>query len=164
MAAEKNSIRLLVDTNIWIDNYLCHRPGYESACKFIYEATQRTIALTYPSTSAKDVYYAVCTGLKQTIRSEKGSLTETDALACNEIAWRCIQNMMDIATAAPISEAEMWLACRYKKLHSDFEDDLVLASAETSKATYLVTSDKKLLGKSPLPAFTPDDMLTFLKR
>ena len=73
MAAEKNSIRLLVDTNIWIDNYLCHRPGYESACKFIYEATQRTIALTYPSTSAKDVYYAVCTGLKQTIRSEKRS-------------------------------------------------------------------------------------------
>ena len=57
----------------------------------------------------------------------------------------------------------MWLASHYEDLHGDFEDDLVLAALETSKADFFVTNDEVLRGKAPTGAFDAADMLAYLR-
>ena len=90
-------------------------------------------------------------------------MTESQALACNEYAWACVGAMRGIAVASPIGEPQVWLACHYKDIHCDFEDDLVLAALETSKADFLVTNDEALCRKAPKGALSAADMLAYLR-
>lgn len=163
MSEVKQSATILVDTNVWIDYYLGYRPGSKEACELMETARAKGVAVLYACTSSKDIYYTVRGDTKRKVRLENGSLTESEANACNELAWGCIRNMTDNAIAANVGQAEMWLACHHKKLHSDFEDDLVIAAAQSAEADYFVTNDQALLGKCPVTAFTPQGMVDYLK-
>jgi predicted nucleic acid-binding protein len=48
------------------------------------------------------------------------------------------------------------------RIHRDFEDDLLLATAQRAEVSYLVTSDVKLAAKSPVPTMNAADLLTLL--
>lgn len=154
---------LLVDANVWIDCYDSDRPASADAAALISYADAQKISLAYPATCIKDVYYALALSMKRKCREEHGSLTEAEALICREYAWACVDAMREIAVAAPIGEPQVWLACHYKDIHGDFEDDLVLASLETSKADFLVTNDEVLCRKAPKGALSATDMLAYLK-
>lgn len=154
---------LLLDTNIWIDYYLGDRPGSKAAAELISAADIRKITLAYPALSIKDLYYVLNQETKREFRKATGALTEPQALACREYAWACVDAMREIAVAAPIGEPQVWLACHYKEVHGDLEDDLVLASLETSKADFLVTNDEVLCRKAPKGALSATDMLAYLK-
>lgn len=154
---------MLLDTNIWVDCYLEQRAGCKAARELIALADERGITISYASTSTKDVFYIINDVLKQSVREDKGSLSEADAKGCLAMTWGCLNHMAEIAVAAPIGEPQVWLARRYRDLHEDYEDDLVLAAVETSKADYFVTGDKRLSGKCAAPTFNAEEMLAFLK-
>lgn len=154
---------LVVDTNIWIDCYLVNRPQHHAAQGLIDFAAEKGCTIAYAATAIKDVFYLLEQEFKKMIRAEKGALSESDALACRKIAWGCIRNMADVAVASPVGEPQVWLASHYEDFHSDFEDDLVLAALETSKAEFFVTGDKALREKAPVGAFDAADMLAYLK-
>lgn len=154
---------LLLDTNIWIDNYLENREGCTAARELIAYADKNCLALAYAATSSKDVFYLIKSELKREIRETTGSVSEAHAIACSTLAWACVANMSEIAVSLPVGEAQIWLAQHYRDLHEDYEDDLVLAAAEASKVDYFVTNDKNLLGKSSAPTFLCSDMLAYLK-
>lgn len=154
---------LLLDTNIWIDYYLGDRPGSKAAAELIAAADVLKITHAYPSLSVKDLYYVLNQETKREFRKASGVLTESQALACNEYAWACVGAMRGIAVASPIGEPQVWLACHYKDIHCDFEDDLVLAALETSKADFLVTNDEALCRKAPKGALSAADMLAYLR-
>lgn len=154
---------LLVDTNVWVDGFDGSRPASKDAMALFAYADAHHMTLAYPAASIKDVYYALALAMKRKCREEHGSLTEAQALICNEYAWACVNSMRDIAVAVPVGEPQVWLACHYKDLHGDFEDDLVLAALETSKADFLVTNDETLRKKAPAGAFSAADMLTYLQ-
>lgn len=96
------------------------------------------------------------------VRDEKGTLSDSDALAIQEIAWGCIDNLCEWATSAGSAQGDIWMARKYKRLNHDFEDNVVVAAAERSKVDYLVTSDQKLIKKATVPALAPEDMLAVL--
>lgn len=154
---------LLLDTNIWMDNYFAHRPESAAARKLIAYANEQNFTLAYAATSSKDLFFLAGSELKRLVREEGDGLTEERARACSDLAWSFLQNMTAIAVAIPVGEPQIWLASHYRDLHDDFEDDLVLAAAEESKADYLVTNDRALFGKAPVPVFTSADMLTYLR-
>lgn len=154
---------LLLDTNIWIDNYLENRKGCVAARELISYAGEKGFTLAYAATTSKDVFFLIKSELKRGIRASKGSISESEALTCSSLAWACLVNLTEIAVSSPIGEAQIWLAQHYRDLHDDYEDDLVLAAVETSKADYFVTNDKRLVGKSGAPSFTCLDMLAYLK-
>ena len=153
---------LLIDTNVWLDNYIPDRPRHCVVGELLSEALRQEHDLLYAMSSIKDVYYLVVHAYKRQARDE-GRLDDATAGAIDEIAWACIANMDEIATAVGADGSDVWLARKYRSLHADFEDDLVLAAAQRASVDYLVTSDERLLRKAPLSALAPDDMLAMLR-
>ena len=159
---EKNLV-LLLDTNIWLDLYLEYRPGHGAAKALMDFAEDENMTKAYASVAAKDMFYVICSEMKRLAREEKGGLSQADALAARSVAWGCVRNMIQNAVAVPVGEPQEWLASHYEDLHGDFEDDLVLAALETSKADFFVTNDEVLRGKAPTGAFDAADMLAYLR-
>lgn len=153
----------LLDTNIWLDCYDAARPNHPDALTLMGLLEKADFTIAYASTSIKDFYYLFCAEHKQATRQREGQLTQARTQAIQTAAWGCLRNMTAIAVAAPIGEPQIWLAGHMHDLHGDFEDNLILAAVETSKADYFVTNDTSLLGKSACPAFTCADMLAFLQ-
>ena len=153
----------LLDTNIWLDCYDHNRLGHADALALINELEKREFTIAYASTSAKDMFYVLGSTMKQEAREHCSELTQVHAQAIQAATWGCLRNMIAMAVAVPISEPQIWLAEHMHALHGDFEDNLILAAVETSKADYFVTNDMTLLGKSACPAFTCADMLAFLQ-
>ena len=159
---EKNLVLMLV-TNIWLDLYLEYRPGHGAAKALMDFAEDENMTKAYASVAAKDMFYVICSEMKRLAREEKGGLSQADALAARSVAWGCVRNMIQNAVAVPVGEPQVWLASHYEDLHGDFEDDLVLAALETSKADFFVTNDEVLRGKAPTGAFDAADMLAYLR-
>lgn len=154
---------ILVDTNVWVDNYLPSRSTAKGSCDFIAAAKASRIQLLYPVHVIKDVFFLIRSTLKRQERLKNGSLSEEMALAITEAAWGCVQNMRENATAVGADNSDVWLAFKYRPLLDDLEDDLVLAAAERSQADMLVTNDQQLISKATVPAHTPADAAILLR-
>lgn len=153
---------VLIDTNVWIDNYLGARCAQHSSRQLIDVCHNLGINLLFAAVSLKDVYYTLGAFLKAKRRESGNPVDEAASFAIEEAAWKCSLNMQEIATLVPVDTSDLWLARRFHDLHGDLEDDLILAAAQRSRADYLVTSDKKLLRRSPVAALAPEDMLVLL--
>lgn len=153
---------LLLDTNIWLDNYIDGRPSSECSRKLIDFALGRRIALFYSVTSLRDTCFNVAMALKREARVERPVLSESEITAINEIAFSCIENMHEIATAVGADESDAWLALKLYSVHHDIEDNLILAAAERSGASFLVTNDLRLIRHANCVAMTSEDMLVYL--
>ena len=154
-------MRILLDTNVWLDNYLPEREGHRIIGDLLVACVEGGHEVLYASVSAKDVFYLIARAYKLYARAG-GDLREGAAGAANEMAWACIDNMNEIATPVGMDGSDLWIAAKHKRLHADFEDNLVLAAAIRAKADYLVTSDEQLLRKAPVAALHPRDMLRLL--
>ena len=156
-------MKLLIDTNIWVDHFLKNRAGSSVATALLQSAVTHGVTLLYPIGSIKDVYYLLRTGYKAPARELRGDLGESAARAAEGTAWDCTRTMRDVATAVGADESDLWLAEKNHALHRDLEDDLVIAAAQRSGADYLVTVDKELRLRAPVATLAPEDMLTVLR-
>lgn len=156
-------LRLLVDTNVWIDYFLGTRAGYASACSFVNAAHEAEAQLLYPASSLKDIFYLLTRELKRISYSEREELSPGDAEAIRRIAWGCVDNVRELAVAVGVDESDLWLACKYRTLTWDLEDNVVLAAAKRSEADYLVTNDRALRERSTVAALSPADMVKVLR-
>lgn len=153
---------ILVDTNVWIDLFWPQSSNPASTVDFFSAAAKANIALLYPAGIAKDVFYKIEQMIKKASREQAGELSDSQAIAARQIAWSCLENMRELATAVGVDESDLWLACKYRGFNSDFEDNLVLAAAERAHADYLVTLDRRLQRKSSVPALSPADMTALI--
>ena len=154
---------IMVDTNVWLDIYLPHRPGRQSALELLRLACNYDAAIVFPAQSVLDVYWQVMADNKRWAR-ESNRLTEELAVAAKRLAWECVHEMREIGTAIPVDSSDLYLADKFRDTHDDLEDDLVMAACQRSKANYLVTRDRKLLGRAPIDARTPKQMIELLRR
>jgi predicted nucleic acid-binding protein len=153
---------LLLDTNVWIDNYFPHRKNHDAACKFIDNAIRLECNIFYAIGSLKDIFYLSDKYFKYEVRKVKGELNEDDAAAANEMAWGIIRNMNSIATGIAIDTTDIYLADKMKNIHSDFEDNLVLAAASRASVDLLVTQDKQLINHGTCLAKNINDALEII--
>lgn len=100
--------------------------------------------------------------LKRIARSV-APVAEGDVQAIRRIAWACVDNMRELATAVGMDESDLWLACKYRTLTWDLEDNVVLAAAQRAEVDYLVTNDWALIQRATVPALTPEDMTKVLE-
>lgn len=153
---------LFIDTCVWLDLYLPGRPGDRAAQELVRYTLDRDIPLAYASHSALDVYAKAGICAKRIFR-EGGELTDEQARAAKTFAWDCATQMREIATPVPADVSDFYYAQKYRPLHGDLEDDLVLAGCARARANYLVTTDKRLLRHADVAAKTPAEMLELLK-
>lgn len=154
---------LLLDTNVWLDNYLDVRPSSEESRKLIDLALAHEITLTYPITALKDVHFIIASFLKRAARTEGGMLDAEKAAAINDAAFACVKNMREIATAVGADDSDAWLALQLYSSHRDIEDNMVLAAMERSNAAMLVTNDLQLLHHANCAAMTSANALEYLE-
>lgn len=154
---------ILVDTNVWLDLFLPHRPGRNDALALLDAAEAHGASIAYASHALLDVYQKVRADNKRWIR-ESRELTQTDALAIKRMAWDHITLMQTIATAIPVDTHDVALACHFRDTHDDFEDDLVLAACQRARANYLVTTDAALAAHAPIEAKSPAQMADLLRQ
>lgn len=143
-------------------NYVPVRVGHKSAREFFRVAWDKGAQLLFPASIAKDVFYLLGLEYKRQVRAKKGELNQTDAGIINELAWGCVQNMCEVATAVGVDDSDLWLARKYKALSTDFEDNVVLAAAQRVKADCLVTFDQNLIRRAPVPTMLPADVVALL--
>lgn len=155
--------RVLLDTNVWLDAFDGARPHSREANELIDVCACRGIDLLYAVGTAKDVHYLVEASLKRQARTANPVLSEDQARAIAVYAAACVDNMDEIATAVGADSSDVWLARKYQRIHTDFEDCMVLAAAQRAKADYLVTSDEALLRHAPVAALSVDDFLALVR-
>ena len=148
--------RLLLDTNVWLDYFLGEGPSLGAINLLIERGFEGSIALLYAPTSAKDLFYLIPRRLRTLDEGEAEAATYQPA------AWTCIERLMETAVAAPQSLAECELARMMRSACGDFEDNLILAAAETARADYVVTNDRRLLSSAPEACITPERAVALL--
>ena len=156
-------MRLMIDTNVWLDNYCGWHEGNASCRDLLKLARRRGYELYYPVHALKDALYLIGIEYKRQVRGLTGTLTEAQATAAQETALGCIRNLMELATAVGADGSDIWLAEKYLPIHHDFEDNLVLAACKRIKADYLITKDAKLIKNADVLAKTPAQMVELMR-
>lgn len=156
------SLILLLDTNVWVDNYCPDHANNTVVRAFLSRVYEQGHTLVYPAGSIKDVFYILGHEFRRIAAAASGTLDERSSLAVREAVWGCINNMCELATAVGVDEADVWLARKQRQLTDDLEGNLVLAAARRAKVDYLVTNDRALIQHSTVAALTPADMLAVL--
>lgn len=157
------ALRIVVDSNVWVDNYCIDHPGGEVAKRFLSAALARGAELLYPFHCIKDVQYVLDHEFKRAALRELGAVDEKVALASREAAQACVRNMNELATAVGGDVSDVWIALKYLKINPDLEDNLVLSACRRAHADYLVTSDASLIAASDVAAKTPEQMIALLE-
>lgn len=160
---QTSDMLFLVDTNVWLDNYLGFRPGHAASCAFLDEAISRKASLCHAATTAKDVHFFTCSFLKRAAREQGETVSEAQAKAISAIAWGNLVNMNELSTVVGVDASDYWLAEKLRTLNEDIEDNLIMAAAERAGANYIVTRDKGLLKKATVSALTPEDATALLR-
>ena len=144
--------KVLVDTNVWLGYLLGREPACTAVKAMLRACCQCDVELFYAPTSLKDIFYLVPRILR---RGEQGSQEVAD-LSFLSAAWASVRLVADLATAAPLCASECELAWMLRETHDDFEDNLIVAAAETCGADYLVTYDQGLLRHYAPASITPE--------
>lgn len=158
-----NVLRLLLDTNIWLDYFLARSTHHAVVDTLIASAANREdIALYVTSLSLKDIAYQLAAQMQADVRRSGKRVDENSASAAREVAWGCVRNVLEKAIVLPIGYDEVLRAFTFKPLHDDLEDDLVLGAMEASGVAVLVTHDQKLAKHAEGICFTAEEALALL--
>lgn len=155
-------LRIVVDTNVWIDSYCPEHIGSPAARHVLAAATAHGAQLFYPVHAAKDIAFVIRHEHLRAARRECGEIDEATARAIRELSWACLRAINEIATAVGADGSDLWLADKYLRIHPDLEDNLVIAACHRIKANYLVTSNQQLIAHADVTAKTPEQMLELL--
>ena len=157
MAQHPSSV--LLDVNVWLDNYLPYRPFTNDTRALFSWLEERGVSILYPITAPGTVFYIVQQSLKRAALADGVALRQGDDIAIRELAWACVENMAELGAPVGADVSDFWRARKYRSIHADLEDNLVLAAADRSQAEYLITSDETLLKKACIPALSAHDFL-----
>ncbi|PWL77517.1 MAG: hypothetical protein DBY20_09130 [Coriobacteriia bacterium] len=112
------------------------------------------LAFTTPGI-LKDVFFLIGVSLKGWTRAAGEKVTEESALAVNEISWACLSQIQGMSIVLNLGFAEHLEASALRSKNPDYEDNLLLATAQNAKVDYIITKGKGLLANDVVSAITP---------
>lgn len=126
-------MRILIDTNVFIDIILDRKEFVEDSLGAINKAMERGDKLFFSSAAVSDVYYIV--------RKRTSS---------KEIALNSIKKLLLLFTLAEVNESSIFNAVESNIV--DFEDAIIDEVAQYIEADFIITRDASdfLLGKTPI--------------
>lgn len=137
-------MKLLLDTNALID-LVTPRPPYDQAIrKLVIASVFGDVQLWVSTQSYADAYYV--------LRKHSPEKTVKEALATTlDFFLPCGTYPADLVGALESDWPEL-------------EDYLIAYSSKHIKADYLITRDRGMTGRSPIPAMDADAFLTYLEQ
>lgn len=141
----KRVLKLLLDTNVWLDYFLGRTNATGPIVGLFSRAEEaEDIVLFTSSLSVKDVYYILGRTMKADAR-RGGALTPEAITGADETAWACVRLIRQKSIVASVGADEVFDSFVFRHHHNDFEDDLMLGVANRIDADYVVTEDKNLI-------------------
>ena len=98
---------LLLDTNVWLDNYLPFRTGHEDATRLLTYAQQAEVHLLYAMGSLQDLAYVLQASAKEQFRRIGRQVDQEAAAVARAFSLDCLANLRTIATAVGADESDL---------------------------------------------------------
>ncbi len=93
---------------------------------------------------------------------DKDEVAKADAVTAAKTAWTCLSKMNELSTAVGCDRSDVWIAQKQRRLHSDYEDNLVIAATMRCNADLLITNDEELIRHCPVAALSVEDATNML--
>ncbi|MGH2517232.1 MAG: type II toxin-antitoxin system VapC family toxin [Ktedonobacterales bacterium] len=135
---QSSSARVLVDTNVVLDQLLRREPWYTQAQPFWQARDERRLIAYLPASVLTDIYYIA--------RRQIGSDPARQAVA------RCLREFGLLAVYRRVLEAAMALP------GTDVEDNVQIVCAQFARLDLIVTRDASGFQHSPIPVLNPTNI------
>ncbi len=136
-------LRVLVDTNVVLDQLLQREPWYSSAQPFWQARDAGRLIAYLPASAVTDIFYIG--------RRHAGLVLARQAVE------RCLREFGLLAIDRVVLEAALLLA------GSDIEDNVQIACAQLTSMDLIATRDPAGFRHSSIPAVGPTSVVSFLK-
>ena len=152
---------LLIDTNVWLDIEFGERGAWPT--EFLIAVRMADARMGIAAHSLKDIHYLIQRKIKLDDQRLGAADPQRSAAAARVAAWAVVEHIMEFAEVVGSDYMDAHLATKYRRVHDDYEDDLIIAAAMRMKADLLVTSDQALIKHAPIAALSPQDAIHWLK-
>ena len=133
-------MRLMIDTNIFLDVLLRREPFYESSRAVLKLCEDKRVQGFLSASSATDILYIVKKGLRST----------------NE-AYKALGNILDIVKVLTVTNEDVLNA--FMRKAADFEDCLLAVCARSNQCSAIVTRNKKDFLDFGIAVMSPEELL-----
>ncbi len=154
--------KVLIDTNVWLGFFLGHDPCCRDVKAMLDSCCRHGVELFYAPAALKDLFYLLPRSMRRELVEEQGLDAGTGGVSFKPAAQAAVRFVMDLASAAPQTSAECELGWMLRNTHDDFEDNLMMATAETCGADYVVTYDGKLTSHFSPVCLRPEELSSLL--
>ena len=137
-------MKILLDTCIVIDFLQKREPFAQAAYDIFYAIATNKLSCFITAKSATDIYYLM------------HRFTHNEQLARNNLS-----SLLTVVAGLDTKADDIFEAIVSPT--SDFEDAVMIATARNNAINCIVTRNTKDYSKSPLPIYTPDELLQKLK-
>ena len=134
------NIRLMIDTNIFLDVLLQREPFFESSKAVLKLCEDKKVQGFLSASSVTDIFYIVRKGLQST-----------------DSAYRALGSILDIVKVLTVTNDDVLNAFMQKA--SDFEDCLLATCARSNKCSVIVTRNKKDFLNFGITLMSPEEIL-----
>lgn len=133
-------MRLMIDTNIFLDVLLQREPFFESARNVLRLCEEKKVQGFLSASSATDIFYIVRKGLQST-----------------DAAYNALGAVLDIVKILTVTNEDVLNAFMQKA--ADFEDCLLATCAKSNQCTAIVTRNKRDFLDFGIPLLSPEELL-----
>lgn len=132
-------MKVLIDTNVWLDIALGREGFYASSLTALYEFIDEGDEMCIVATSLKDVFFIVA------------RLEGTSA------AYQAVERIMDLATIIPVDHMVCSNALSLER--PDFEDGIIAAAAQAEEVGLVLTRDKDAFATLGIAKMSPAQLM-----
>ena len=150
-------LTVLFDTNVWMDFFTNRRGNAHDVALLIDAIASGDGSVLTTITTVKDLFYLIPCYLKREAEADGGA--GNMAAAREAIAWSCVRMVRKLSTVVGTDTADLLWAEANRAVEPDLEDGLLLETVRRAGADFVVSSDRGLLRRSPVPGLTPGELL-----
>ena len=133
-------MRLMIDTNIFLDVLLQREPFFESSRAVLKLCEDKKVQGFLSASSATDIFYIVRKGLQST-----------------DAAYKALGSVLDIVKVLTVTNDDVLNA--FMQRAADFEDCLLATCAKSNKCSAIVTRNKKDFLDFGITLMSPEELL-----
>ncbi len=138
-------MKVMIDTNIFIDVLLERENFVEESCKVLSMCEEHSISGFVSASAVTDIYYLVRKYTHST-----------------ELSYKAVGKVLEIVKVCSVTNNDVLVA--FQKQAKDFEDCLVSVCAKTNNCDYIITRNKKDFEDFEVKAISPTEFINLVKQ
>lgn len=153
----------MVDTNVALNYALGNEITVDEIRRFLDTCVDKDVDVLLAATSLKDMFYIMPRVYRRQLSRNNAGLSQRELDSrIRDASWQAVRDAMMLYGIVSVDQDVCEDAMELRRHHPDFEDNLVMAAADTVLAKYVVTYDEQLIDHFPGMCMTPKQVLAWL--